>query len=473
MRPTLIKFLRKAHRLILWLALLAAGVFFLSAICHPLMVWTGPQPVKRMPPALTINTQQLNQIQEQMSLIELQGVSIAQITPTENGAALQVTQQPSEPRLYFTGSSEAMNDRKQAIWLARYYTGIDSPITSVTFIDNFSNDYPAVNRLLPVYKVTFDTKEALTAFVHTETNALAGLTNNWKQLLKTLFQRLHTLNWLDNLPITRLIIMSILLALLSFMAISGVYLLLSLKRKTYKNRQQRFHRSLAWMCVVPLLGFLISGFYHLYQQALSPSADSHRVFQAMDLSHFQSIALPKDLQAQSMNALSLLTLNGQPAFRASLAQPTLKKISKEKHFNGLPKETSAVYYSTDGKILPLTDKDYADQLLHQALGANNVIVINQKKISRFGNGYDFRNNRLPVWRFDLDSGDTIFIDPRKALLVEHITPSQKLEGRVFSLLHKWNFLKGVFGRFGRDALLAVMMLLLISLAFFGQRLSKT
>lgn len=476
MRTNIIEFSRKYHRLLLWAAYAAALIFIISAICHPLMVWTGPQPIKRLPPSLEINAQDLNQIKKALASTHSSEVSIAQVVPSRDGMTLQITKTLDEPRQYFNGSSAHLlpdYDQTQAKWLARYYTGQNAPISSVTFITEFSPDYPQVNRLLPVYKVIFNTEDKLTAYIHTETNALAGLTNNWKQSLKSLFQWLHTFNWLDDFPIIRLVLMSILLSILSLMVLSGAYLLLTLKRKQFKNHLQSFHRKLAWIVFIPFAGFLFSGFFHLYQQALKSPVQTQLSLQSIDLSSYQSVRWPKAIDGRPITALSLITINQQPAIRVSLANSkNSSDTSREKHFTGLPKEQSGIYFSTAGDLLALNDGDYAKQLLSTFMNTQDVHSNNPKKITRFGNGYDFRNKRLPVWRIDLSHGETVFIDPRTAMFVEKITKTQKLEGWIFSMLHKWNFLKGSLGRAGRDAALVFILLLLMSLTLIGQQIKK-
>jgi hypothetical protein len=476
MRTNIIQFSRKYHRLLLWPAYAAALVFIISAICHPLMIWTGPQPVKRLPPSLEINAQDLAQTKKTLASIHSSEVSIAQIIPSKEGMKLQLTKTLEEPREYFSHNSALPlpnYDHIHAQWLARYYTGQTAPIRSITFITKFSTDYPEVNRLLPVYKVIFNTEDQLTAYIHTETNALAALTNNWKQSLKTLFQLLHTFNWLDDFPVVRLILMSTLLSILSIMLLSGAYLLLSLKRKQYKRRLQYLHRKLAWAVFIPFAGFLFSGFYHLYQQALKSPTQTQLSLQSIDLSSYQSVRWPEAIDGRPITALSLITIDQQPAIRASLANnKNSRDTSREKHFTGLPKEQSGIYFSTDGNLLALNDGEYAKQLLSKFMNIQEVHSNNPKKITRFGNGYDFRNKRLPVWRVDLSNGETVFIDPRTAMLVEKVTKAQKLEGWIFSMLHKWNFLKGSLGRAGRDTALVLILLLMMSLTIIGQQMGK-
>ncbi|MCP5972731.1 hypothetical protein NL361_28230, partial [Klebsiella pneumoniae] len=73
----------------------------------------------------------------------------------------------------------------------------DTRVQSVILVDRFSADYPAVNRLLPVWKVEFDRADGLSAWIYTETGAAAAISNHWKSGVQRWFQWLHTWSFLS------------------------------------------------------------------------------------------------------------------------------------------------------------------------------------------------------------------------------------------------------------------------------------
>ena len=89
-------------------------------------------------------------------------------------------------------------------------------------------------------------------------------------------------------------------------------------------------------------------------------------------------------------------------------------------------------------------------------------------ITRFGDGYDFRNKRLPVWRvaFRDESRRHLFIDPVTGVLVDQSRQVDRRESWVFSVMHKWNPL-AVIGRQNRDIVVVCVLLLALGFTVLG------
>ncbi len=510
------------HKSLLWVALFAFLAFILSALTHPIMVWTGPQAKNFRPPTMSLNGEAVQKIPELLQASNIDEAAVVKVVPTMHGNLLQVTPKASSdnhlPREYIDlDSGERLEgfDQEQAKWLARYYTGLseaDAPIKSVEFITEFSNDYPWVNRLIPVYKITFGSSDKndqnLSAYVYTETNALAGLNNDWKQSLQAIFQTFHTWAWLDDYPVLRVGIILVLLLNVLAMLMTGLVLLLKIRRKKYKNASQRLHRGLAWVVWLPLFGFTVSGLYHLLQYELVDNVRGMRLGSSLvkgellseevngtltkqtDLSSaFQSLATKK------LNSFSLIRHEGNngPAYfyRASLAKEGGKENGsfkphahhqkpaqvlsanqqRNKRFDGINREQGALYMS----VVPgneLNDERYSRDLALKYLGLENAaypIQINVEKVTRFGPDYDFRNKRLPVYKvsLDTDDGDRVFIDPVTGIVVDHLKDIQRYEGLSFSLLHKWNFMMAFADRQQRDITIVVFLVFMLVLAGLG------
>lgn len=90
-------------------------------------------------------------------------------------------------------------------------------------------------------------------------------------------------------------------------------------------------------------------------------------------------------------------------------------------------------------------------------------------ITRFGPNYDFRNKRLPVWQIEFaDEAQTqVFIDPTTSALVEQNQRIDRAERWSFSLLHKWNHITPLTGRFQRDVLIVVTLIACLIMGGFG------
>lgn len=480
---------RKLHQMLVWVALLALLAFVLSALTHPIMVWTGPQAKQFMPPQMQLDASLAEKIPSILSQSNIEKSLVAKVVPTQAEPMLQLTIDEKLPRRYFslnTGAEVANHDKQQAIWLARYYTGEASEVSDITLITEFSNEYPWVNRLIPVYKVAFNTDDNLTAFVYTETNALAGLNNNWKRSLQTVFQTFHTWAWLDNYPILRIAIISILLSSLLVMLLCGLVMLLLIKRKQFKSKAQSYHRKFAWVLLIPLAGFLFSAFYHLYQYEYGNTAAGMRLAKAINL---QDLPQPseealKTLAGKSLNSFSLVQDGSNAYYRASLAsqrpqsshKPHAHHSSTEKRnqrFDGISKEKGAIFIPLNNNDASITDQALAQKLASDYLNTNDNEEITIKKVTHFGQGYDFRNKRLPVYKAMFkNSGDHLFIDPTTGILVDHSIKSQRLEGLSFSILHKWNIMLAFTDRQTRDIAIVCVLVLMLLFTAFGFTLRK-
>ncbi len=483
MRFTFLRFSKILHRIVFFIALFALFAFLISAFCHPLMVWTGPQAKRFMPPTLSVSPENIEKVGVILKQNDIKQAQLSQLVPSEKGVMLQVTTHATMPRRYFSmasGGEVEGFDTEQAIWLARYYTESKAPIKKIEFIDAFSMSYPSVNRLLPVYKVSFDTSDNLNAFIYTETNALGALSNDWKLSLKAVFQVFHTWAWLDDYPLLRIFVISLLLLSLLSMLLSGLVMLVLVKRKKSKSKRQLWHRRLGWIVLIPFLGFLFSGIYHLYQHEYGRDAQGMRLGKAIDLRPFYNLTIKEmvGLEGRRLNALNLINYQGASYFRASLAKAEIKQQGRDRRnerYKGVTKEQSSLYYSLNGKQQVFADNDVSRALAVDYLHMSKGKIQSSERITKFGDGYDFRNKRLPVWvvSFSTAVGDKLYIDPRTGILVDHRINSQNREGLSFSWLHKWNFLKGSLGRFGRDLAMIGMLMLMGLLALLGSMLFRS
>jgi TRAP-type C4-dicarboxylate transport system permease small subunit len=402
-------------------------------------------------------------------------------------------------------SDDGYNDLSQARWLARYYTGEESAISSVALLDTFTADYPSVNRLLPVYRVSFANEAGLSAYVHTETNALAGLNNDWKTTLQWVFKNFHSWSWLDDYATLRVGVILYFMLVLLALTLSGISMLLTLKRRQYRRAGQRFHRLLAWWVCLPLLGFVISGSYHLLQQQYGQGLQLPRLPIAVALASTfaETRGAERDdaivlLANEQLNQISVISHRGQPLLRASIAvskisaahqsssehdhhdKPIAEESLRNQRFDGINKEHGGHYFALSTlQPLSLDDQQVAktlatDYWLQQGYAIPDGAEVGVEKITRFGNGYDFRHKRLPVWKITLPQqrDDIIFVDTFSGLVVEHVTPAQQWEGLSFSLLHKWNMLTPLMGREYRDALMVFAMLLALMLSALGVKMRR-
>ncbi|WP_101757222.1 hypothetical protein [Oceanicoccus sp. KOV_DT_Chl] len=495
-----IRISRNLHISLAWLAIVALSLFIISALTHPIMVWTGPQSSKHFPPSTTISNQNIATIVKLTQHLSQQSsnkqpLGIGKIVPTELGPLLQITRNNLQPRDYYPIDATAEKitdfDYRQAVWLAQYYTGQTADITAVTFIDTFSMQYPSVNRLLPVYKVEYDTADHLTVFVHTETNALAAINNDWKNALQTTFQLLHTWSWLNDYPILRITIVATLLISLLTVSLGGSVMLLLIKRRQFKQRSQSIHRKLAWILALPFIGLIISALYHLLQSEYGEARIGMHLVDTMPPATLANInpAPQFDLDEVMLNSLTLIPHQGNLLLRASVAnQQGSVTFAPHQHHNndadtdnsirnqrfaGKAVERNAIILDlTKGTHTAINDEQLITEKAMSYIGVSNADDLELKLLTHFGPSYDFRNKRLPVWQITVNNanGDRFFIDPATGMLIEHMQNPQRYEQLSFSMMHKWNFLIPLIGREAKDGLVIAFLLSLAALAYLGIKL---
>jgi|TARA_Y100000389_G_scaffold204881_1_gene260401 hypothetical protein len=474
-----IKFSFKYHKFCGWVGGIALIIFAISGLIHPILTWTGPKSDAFFLPQGKIEAEDVVSVKDIIVKNNIRKIIIAKLMPSKDGIVLQISQDKDGERRYFdikTHQELIGHDKKHAIWLARYYTGLkNAQVKSVKFQDKFDNSYPWVNRLLPVYKVTFDTKDERTAFIYTEINALSGLTNSYKTSMQSIFRAMHSWNWLDEYEIIRVALMLFLLLSLFIMIVTGVGMIFFVKNRNMPLRR-KFHRYLSYIIYVPLAMFTFSGVYHLLQYSYS---DNYR---GMKLQEQFSIEPEKfDKKVKWIDQYSEIKLNSISLVKDPEGEDILYRLSFPKglpggnislgqKFDGMATEGGGVYYSAiSGERSHISDRYMAINYAKKLVYNNDALVKGAKVITRFGPDYDFRNKRLPVWQVDLESdiGDRLYIDPSASILVDRLADSNRYEGYSFSFLHKWNFLTPVIGRYNRDIIIAIIILSAFILAISG------
>lgn len=493
------KLLIKWHRVLMWGALFSVLCWAISGITHPVMSWFGPQAQTRMPPTFQVDASVLNQLERVTDQLPIQQAAIAKVVGSQEGNLLQVTEDDDSPRRYFkldTGEELPDYDSTQAKWLAAHYLNVSvDDVKSIAFRDSFGADYPAVNRLLPVYELEVKSgDDSYVAFIYTETGVLASLNNPFKATVQKFFRALHTWSWLDATGFGRVLIVGMLILTLLAMASSGAYMVFALPKRKIPVASRRWHRRFAYVLWIPLLAWSASGFYHLLQAEYVQPVSGVRLLKPVGLANFSvdesareqwtnsiTASLPKDA---FLNSITLnQSIDDKPLYRLGIAKPVAKDISaleqRKARFAGQAIEKSSAFINAKtGELDAITDKDVA-KVLAQSVGryVSNTSQANQESediaamslVTHFGPTYDFRNKRLPVWQVDInnDTASRYFVDPVSGVLVDQNRLIDRAESFSFSFLHKWNLLMPLIGPEKRDILIVLTLFALITLSCFG------
>jgi len=483
------------HRFLAWIGAALLLLYILSALTHPLLSWTGPKAAHFFPPKAAISAEHLHALTRIVQQQQITRAQVIKVIPAQDAVLLQVTPHNDLPRRYFdlaTGEELPDYDEQYARWLGRYYLGNNSAtVTHITKQDHFDNSYPWVNRLLPVYKIQYATADNKTLYIYTELAALASISNDWKRSLQTLFQWLHTWSWLDSNDTVRVILVGLFVGTLLLFILAGIGLLFSFKARKIIDAKRRWHRRIAYIVWLPLLGLSASGFYHLLQSAYGDNTSGLKITQQLKLpqqapTHHQQDQLAINFAAlpQTLHHISLVNDNlNNPLYRIGLppaasqvfkqnhtekqTQQIEKSITNKQRYQGIATERGALYFTLEGTLANWSDEDATKQVAADYLNTHTDSINHTRLITHFSPEYDFRNKRLPVWQinFDNTAQDSIFIDPITGIVVDHTTQITRYERYSFSLLHKWNFLVPLMGRQNRDivviAILSLSLLMII------------
>ena len=459
----------RTHRVLAWPAAVALLMFIVSGLCHPLMVWTGPRAAAFFAPQIEADGALLAAAQRVIAEGRVPAGGLIKLVPGPGGALIQQSDMEGGQRRYVdpaSGNAMPDQDRLQAIWLARYYAGDQgAPLASVSYRDSFDTEYPAVNRLLPVWRIAFARTDGLRVWVHTETGELASISNRWKDGLQSVFQWLHTQKGLEGMPWLRFLVMNVLMGVLLVFALAGTLQVLLLPRRRIPRAARRWHRWLALALYVPLLGILLSGFHHLWFTELDTSIPGQRL--VLDVDTSRPLIMPETAAGSRFDRMALVqTRNGHRYWRLGIPGGTQgHAITRAHHFDGAAAERGARYLPADSYAPSLSDEDYAMDLARRVLG-DAVPVIALEPVTKFGPDYDFRNKRLPVWRLRV-AGESLFVDTASGVLVERVGTARRLEALDFGVLHKWNPLAALVGRAGRDVLVGLFLASLLTLMMLG------
>jgi len=447
----------KVHQTLAWFGAAALLLWGSSGLLHITMVTFGPQQAVFFPPGQALQLQDTTPVQQILQQHDIAEAALIKVVPGASGALLQVTVDSEQPRRYFAldnGNELPDHDAQQAIFLARHYLATEAAVSSTEFVTEFSADYPWVNRLLPVWKISFATEDHLNIYVHTETGSAASVSNDFKNLVQKGFGWLHTWDWMPHqAEWLRVLIIAVLIGSLLALALSGVIMLLKIRRQQRAKGLRGWHRMAGWVLVLPLIGMSFSGLFHLL--ALSGN-EPQRILQLPQPMAMNSVQFPLHEQWQqisqglNVNAVSLVTSStGEPLYRLGLAAdkrggPRSESEIRNARFEGVNPTGPAVYMSaSSGEVWAPGDRELAMQYAERHSGLDRAAISDMQLITRFGMNYDFRNKRLPVWRIDYAAphNKTLFIDTASGALVDTFQHNRKPEQLSFSLLHKFNFLR--------------------------------
>lgn len=453
-----------------WLGVFACiGVLMwgLSGLSHPIMSRLQPKPVAFAAPQATFaltGTRAPMQILADHQISTFSHLSLSRILEK---TYLRVAVGNTAPARYFdvrTGDELPNGDALNARALALHFTGrSEDEIESTTFITGFSDDYHAVNRLLPVWRVAFKQDGNLRAFIDTEQTRLSTLVNDRRFWLTRFFQFGHNWSFLSHVPGVQVGVAAFMLSLILLSALSGFYLFIKLsstaKYRLEKLRLRRWHRTLGLVVSVTTLVFAASGLFHLimsYQQerdavhipsALAQtSALNAQVWQALTKQPLAKLDCLVQDNVPYWYALPAAGVNQMPVAQVAAIATEAAHAEHDNHHPHIthtpakaePYMLRADWSSTE----PLANsvEAFATRQVLQVSNVSESAIEKVTWVTRFADEYGFIFKRLPVLKVQLVDADNTryYIEPTTGALAAKVRDMDGLEGFVFAYLHKWS-----------------------------------
>lgn len=461
------KYFMKAH-LYRWHRRLGMATFIFvtiwacSGILHPLMVWTGPQPIRFKPPVDSANDKQIKF--PLSDVLQKNGISLIEavrLREFDGRTYYQVRPAGSKEWLFFdveTGVPLASGNSKYAAYLARYYTGERrAPINKIEQIETFGKEFVAFNQLLPVYRVSFGRADGLRAYVDTETGMLGDVMNNWKGALEWAFETFHLIDWLRPIHPMLPTLTAVIFAILTFLGgITGLYFTLLSRPRIAGPAIRRWHRK---------MGLFISVFLLLVSFSGAVTAAFKFRNRPMHEEIYRPIIAAGDLKTvprlKDGDEWKIIFWPGHCIYRIMSKSPT--------------GNTSVRYLDgTSGNPTLITDKDYALFLATHFSGLDRSRISSVTLITHFDSEYNFFRRRLPVWRinYDVPGNPRYYVDTACSRLVLQMDNPEEARNLIFAFFHKYNWIDAIAGpskttRAVRDLFSVVVTLSIAFVALSG------
>jgi len=451
----------KWHRKLALIACIPILGWCVSGLTHPIMArWLKIKPAHRFLKTAPIQVDS-NTIALDSVLKTHQIDSFRQVRPLhfQQQQYYQITQKDGTKIYINTQNNQVLEggDEQYAVYLARHFSGdAKSKVNAIKLVRGFTRYYKFINRLLPVYKVSFDRADGVEVYVETSTSRLGTINNNARKICITIFSYLHNWSFLDGVPLLKRLLM-ILWMLIAFLAgISGLVAYGFRWKQSVAVRGtsvRRWHRRIGLTVALSILAFAFSGAYHVVGKIQITSKPKHSIPLFSQKSTEAWSTLLEQLKDKRIANISLIDLNGEAYYQVAEAGKKAKW-----HY----------FHTVDLKPLNGGVEEYATMLAIKHSNLDKEMIQDIEWIYSFEGEYGFINKRLPVIRirFNTPSKDAVYVELSTGKLAAHITNAKRLEAFSFLMLHKYHFLD-FLGKDFRDLVLVFILLLIVVVHLLG------
>jgi len=432
----------KWHRILGLISLVPVIFWTISGLSHPFMSnWFRPfipqevfKPLtqQQMAPQLT-----LQKVLDKNHISRLRNFGLVAF----NKQTFYQILNPDSSYTYYSASNGDLltnGDQQYATYLARYFTqDSTSAIKSIVLQKSFDGNYQPINRLLPVWKISFNRPDGMDIYVETSQSRLGTFNNNTRKAFLWIFRQFHNWQFLSDAGGEKfriyglLVVMTLMLAsLISGITVYGLFWnrfkQIQAKRKANgtgdKRFIHRFHRQLGLIVSFVMLTFVVSGGFHLWVKLRNLRADAQPFEQIIERAQLQQSNLQLILPDSLIKRISLV------------------KLQNKVYYQILNTHKEILYYNTfTGKQLVNGDITFATFLSNYYRGytINTLHPVKTEAVKQFTTEYGFINKRLPVIKVSYPNREDWYIETSSAKLATKVAGLDRTEGFSFIFLHKY------------------------------------
>lgn len=304
-----------------------------------------------------------------------------------------------------------------------------SSVVNAHLLTAFDNEYKYVNRLLPVYKVSFNRPDGIRIYVETTQDRFAFAMDNKRAVFDNIFQVLHTWSWMDALGNTKLVFIIALAGMAFCTALMGLYIFFTTKTKKANGhavlKARRNHRYTAIVGSLFTLMWTFSGAYHAFSKFKPDNRDAFFISNQFSPIDLDLARLQRSVNKPVSN-LSLVKMDDQNWWEVST----------------MDTPTTTFVNANDYTVLPKGEEKYAAWLANQFSRNNANSIQSVTAITKFNDEYNFADKRLPVWRVSYTGADNAryYVETSTSRLSVRVDNSDMAEGYSFALFHKHHFM---------------------------------
>lgn len=320
-------------------------------------------------------------------------------------------------------------------------------ISGVKKLTCFEGAYKYINRLLPVYEVSFNRADGIRVYVETAESRYAYAVDDRRIAFDHFFGWFHTWEWMNALGSAKYFFMVLITAIALLTTLMGLYIFFTTNTKkagTPLLKARRNHRYTSVVAALFTLMFTFSGGFHALKSALPgeplPAARPLR-FSAPAI-RFDFAKLNAIAGYQGICRLSLCRIGNSTYWQV---QPYVQQPDQPADLmKSMSVQPDPVMYIDAEKDQLLQQGDSLHAVyLAQVFNKNRPGTIDSvSRVNRFTDEYNFINKRLPVWKvsFATKGHERFYIETKTGVLAADIRDQDLIEGYSFALLHKHHFM---------------------------------